>query len=310
MNLKLKNIIPAVFLLFTSTLFADEVSDLANKAVTKSLDKIGSAITEFIPGEGDTEITITSQDTYNLKYSILAVRPVAMNPFKTIENNHLLFTQFSLSNTEPFANGDDRIVLNTGLGLRTLVQDGNAIFGANIFYDHEFEQEHQRASFGLEYLTPSFEAYANLYERLSDATTYAVSASTNASETVVNGYDVSLVGQLPYMPWGKVVYKAYNWDTSGKDTKGKRYNLEARLSSNMILELGRNDQDGLANEDFGSIIFRWPSGNDTPTIITHTYTDNMFAQKDMSNEMLHKVRRTNSIVTERQSGGLIITRGN
>jgi hypothetical protein len=267
MNLKLKNIIPAVFLLFTSTLFADEVSDLANKAVTKSLDKIGSAITEFIPGEGDTEITITTQDTYNLKYSILAVRPVAMNPFKTIENNHLLFTQFSLSNTEPFANGDDRIVLNTGLGLRTLVQDGNAIFGANIFYDHEFEQEHQRASFGLEYLTPSFEAYANLYERLSDATTYAVSASTNASETVVNGYDVSLVGQLPYMPWGKVVYKAYNWDTSGKDTKGKRYNLEARLSSNMILELGRNDQDGLANEDFGSIIFRWPSGNTVPLLL-------------------------------------------
>ncbi|MDA7763544.1 inverse autotransporter beta domain-containing protein [Pelagibacterales bacterium] len=310
MNLKLKNIIPAVFLLFTSTLFADEVSDLANKAVTKSLDKIGSAITEFIPGEGDTEITITSQDTYNLKYSILAVRPVAMNPFKTIENNHLLFTQFSLSNTEPFANGDDRIVLNTGLGLRTLVQDGNAIFGANIFYDHEFEQEHQRASFGLEYLTPSFEAYANLYERLSDSTIYAVSATTNATETVVNGYDVSVVGQLPYMPWGKIVYKTYNWDTSGKDTKGKRYNLEARLSSNMILELGRNDQDGLANEDFGSIMFRWPSGNDTPTIITHTYTDNMFAQKDMSNEMLHKVRRTNSIVTERQSGGLIITRGN
>jgi hypothetical protein len=233
-----------------------------------------------------------------------------MNPFKTIESNHLLFTQFSLSNTEPFANGDDRIVLNTGLGVRTLIQDGNAIFGANIFYDHEFEQNHQRASFGLEYLTHSFEAYANLYERLSDATTYAVSASTNATETVVNGYDVSLVGQLPYMPWGKVVYKAYNWDTSGKDTKGKRYNLEARLSSNMILELGRNDQDGLANEDFGSIIFRWPSGNDAPTIITHTYTDNMFAQKDMSNEMLHKVRRTNSIVTEKQSGGLIITRGN
>jgi adhesin/invasin len=310
MYLKFKNIIPVILLLLISSLSADNLDDLTNKAVTKSLDKVGSVIKEFIPGEGDTEITITSQDTYNLKYSILAVRPLAMNPFKTIENNHLLFTQFSLSNTEPFANGDDRIVLNTGLGVRTLIQDGNAIFGANIFYDHEFEQNHQRASFGLEYLTPSFEAYANLYERLSDATTYAVSASTNATETVVNGYDVSLVGQLPYMPWGKVVYKAYNWDTSGKDTKGKRYNLEARLSSNMILELGRNDQDGLANEDFGSIIFRWPSGNDAPTIITHTYTDNMFAQKDMSNEMLHKVRRTNSIVTERQSGGLIITRGN
>ena len=306
----IKKIIPFILLLCSTSLYANEITDIANQAVTKSLDKIGSVIAESIPGDGDTEITITSQDGYNVKYSILAVRPIAMNPFKELKNNHLLFTQFSLSNTEPFANGDDRIVLNTGLGVRTLIQDGNAILGANIFYDYEFEQEHQRASLGLEYLTPSFEAYANLYERLSESSTYAISSSTNAIETVVNGYDVSLVGQLPYMPWGKLVYKTYKWDSSGKDTKGKKYNLEARLSSNIILELGRNDQDGLANEDFGSLMFRWPSGNDAPTIMTHIYTDNMFAQKDMSNEMLHKVRRTNSIVTEKLSGGMIITRGN
>ena len=296
-------------ILFSTSLFASELTDIANKAVKTSLDKVGDVIEDVLPGEGDTEVTITSQDEYDLKYSILAVRPITINPFKEIKNKHVLFSQFSLSNTEPFSNGDERIVLNAGLGLRTLVQDGNAIFGANIFYDHEFEQTHQRASFGLEYLTSSFEAYANIYERLSEKTSYSVSNVTTATETVVNGYDMSVVGQIPFMPWGKIVYKTYKWDTTGKETKGKRYNLEARLSGNVILEFGTNDQDGLAKEDFGSLTLRWPSRNDNPTIITHTYTENMFAEKDMSNEMLHKVRRTNAIVTEKQSGGMLVTRG-
>ena len=308
--MKINKLILILITLFSSSLFANEVEEMANKVIQKSLNQVGETISEILPGEGDTEIKITSQDGYNLKYSILAVRPIASNPFKEIENNHILFTQFSLTNTEPFANGDERVVLNTGLGLRTLVQDGNAILGANIFYDHEFEQTHQRASIGLEYLTSTFEAYANVYERISEKTSYKISSATTATETVVNGYDATIVGQLPYMPWGKVVYKTYMWDTSGKDTKGKKYNLEARLSNNIILELGQNDQDGIAKEDFGALTFRWPSANNSPTVISHTYSEKMFVEKDMSNEMLHKVRRTNSIVTEKQSGGMVITRGN
>ena len=39
------------------------------------------------------------------------------------------------------------------------------------------------------------------------------------TETVLNGYDVNIVGQLPYMPWGKVVYNNYAWSGLALDTR-------------------------------------------------------------------------------------------
>ena len=296
--------------------FANELENIASDVVNKSLNKAGEIVGDIIPGDGDTEITITAQDDYDLKYSILAVRPITLNPFQNLKENHLLFTQIRLSNNEPFADGDDRLLLNAGLGFRTLAQDGNAILGANFFYDHELEQGHERVSLGLEYLTSVFEVYANRYERISSSTSRQTfynpygQRGINVQEEVLDGYDIHLVGQIPYMPWGKFVYKAYNWNSTGKDTEGKKYQLEAQVTDSLILEFGRNDQDGISKQKFGAITMRWPSkDNNIPTVFTHTYTEEMFAEKDMSNEMLHKVRRTDAIVVERKSGGMLITRG-
>jgi len=289
-----------------SSLYIVNAEDLLQDGINHSLNKLGEKITSVLPGEGDTEITIHSQDNYDLRYSILAVRPLAMNPYSKISNKHLYFTQLRLANHEPYANGDQRTLFNAGLGFRTLAQNNNSILGINLFYDHEFEQEHQRASLGLEYLTSAFEIYANKYQRLGDTASYGTT-----TETVLNGYDVNIVGQLPYMPWGKVVYNNYAWAGTNTDTKGKRYSLEAQVLANMILEFGQSDPDVGSKEDFWKLSLRWPATGYTPTIITHTYTDNMFPEKNMSDQMLHKVRRTNKIVTEKTTnpGGVIIVRG-
>ena len=299
----------AVMICFAFPLSADSILEsLADKTINSGLNSLGNVVQSLIPGEGDTEVTLKTQDNYDLRYSILAVRPISYNPYTKLSNEHLYFTQLRLGNHEPYANGDKRVLLNAGLGFRTLINGNNAILGANVFYDREFEQSHERGSVGIEYLANNFEVYANIYDSLSERVTYTHGSST-ITEDVLNGFDYSLVGQLPYMPWAKAIYKGYTWDQTGTDLEGYEIGLEAQLVRGLVIEYGRNKPDNLATEDFFKLTFKWPSDHLTPTLVTHTITEYAFPVKNMKNEMLHKVRRTNDIVTEKKMGGVVVVRG-
>ena len=93
-------------ILIMSTLFIVNADNLVQEGLNRSLNKLGSVIESSLPGPGDTEVTINSQDNYDLRYSILAVRPLAMNPYSEISNKHLYFTQLRLANHEPYADGE------------------------------------------------------------------------------------------------------------------------------------------------------------------------------------------------------------
>jgi len=284
------------------------LENLANKSISSGLNSLGNLVQSLIPGDGDTEVSFRTQNNYDLLYSILAVRPIALNPYSQLSNEHLYFTQLRFGNHEPYANGDQRHLLNLGLGFRTLMNDNNAIFGANVFYDRD-DEDHARGSLGVEFLANNFEVYANIYDRLSERATY-LHGSTTITEEVLNGWDYSLVGQVPYIPWAKALYKGYNWDSTGSDVEGYNLSLEAHLIRGLILEFGRNKPDSQATEEFASLIFRYPSDHLTPTAVSHGITEYAFPVKNMKNEMLHKVRRTNNIVTEKNMGGVYIARSN
>ena len=309
MSIFKKLFICVAILCFSSSLMADSSWEkLANKKLNSGLDSLGNLVESLIPGDGDKEVNFLTKDNYDLRYSILAVVPIAFNPYAQLSNEHLYFTQLRFGNHEPYANGDQRHLLNVGLGFRTLMNDNNAILGANIFYDRD-DEDHQRGSVGVEFLANNFEVYGNIYDRLSDRASY-VHGSTTITEEVLNGYDYSLVGQIPYMPWAKAIYKGYRWDATGTDIEGYEIGLEAQLMRGLILEYGRNKPDNQSTEDFASITFRWPSDHLTPTLVTHTITEYAFPVKNMKNEMLHKVRRTNNIITEKNMGGVFIARSN
>ena len=288
----------------------DNISKAFDRGISKSLTSIGEALTDAIPGEGDTEITISEQENYDIKYSILVVRPIAMNPLSVIDNKHLYFTQVRFGNHEPFANDDERHLLNLGFGLRSLTNNNNAIIGANIFYDYEFDEGHSRASVGVEYLASNFQLSANIYDRLSESESYA-SGSTTLIEEVLNGYDYSVVGQVPYLPWANLIYNGYRWDQSGPDLEGNRIFLEAKIHRGLVFEYGRNDIDNASDDEhFYNLTLKWPNDHrGLPTIFTNPVSENAFIEKNMENEMLHKVRRTNNIITQRSGGGAVVTRG-
>ena len=309
MNNLIKIII--IFLLSNSITFADDnISKIIDSGISKTLTGIGKVLTDAVPGEGDTEITISEQENYDIKYSILVVRPIAMNPLSMLENKHLYFTQVRFGNHEPFANNDERHLLNVGFGLRSLANNNNAVIGANVFYDYEFDEGHSRASLGVEYLASNFELSANIYDRLSERVSYT-SGSTTLIEEVLNGYDYSVVGQVPYLPWANLIYNGYRWDQSGSDLEGNRISLEAKIHRGLVFEYGRNDIDNASDDEhFYNLTLRWPNDHrGLPTIFTNPVSENAFAEKNMENEMLHKVRRTNNIITQRSGGGAVVARG-
>ena len=296
-------------LFFSSlTIASDRINQFLDNKLSSGLTNIGNKISEIIPGEGDTEVTISEQDNYDIKFSILAVRPILKNPYSGLDNEHLYFTQLRLSSHEPFANGDERTLLNAGIGFRTLVNNNNAILGANLFHDYEFDEGHQRGSVGIEYLANNFHLYANIYDRLSEKVSYTA-GSSNVYEEVLNGYDFSVVGSLPYLPWAKVIYNGYSWDKSGADIEGDKISLEAQIINGVLFEYGKNDiENSSDDEDFYKLTFKWPRDHLSPTLVSHGITEYAFPKYNMKNEMLHKVRRTNNIITEKNMGGVYIAR--
>ena len=69
-------------------------------------------------------------------------------------------------------------------------------------------------------------------------------------------------------------------------------------------------QRHLKKKIFFKLTLRWPANQFKQTIFTHTVSDFMFPEKNMSSKMLGKVRRTNNIVTEKttSAGGVRIVR--
>jgi adhesin/invasin len=295
MQKKIKIFLLSISLIFSSSYIAN-AQNLLQDNINHSLNKLGATLSLALPGAGDTEIITHSQNNYDLRYSLSAVRSLSLNPYSELSNKHLYFSQFRIANHEPYSNGDQRMLFNVGLGFRTLVHNNNATLGVNLFYDHEFEQTHQRASLGLEYLTSTFEVYANKYQRLSETSNYGL-----IRESVLNGHDINLIGQLPYMPWGKVVYNNYSFAGTSSDTKGERLSLEAQVLRHMIFEIGQSTPDVGSTEDFWKLKLRWPANQFKQTIVSHTVTEHMFPEKNMSSKMLSKVRRTNEIASQKRT---------
>ena len=52
--------------------------------------------------------------------------------------------------TQDVGVSDLRYIGNFGLGYRMLSDDNSFMFGANLFYDRDLQEDHSRASLGLE----------------------------------------------------------------------------------------------------------------------------------------------------------------
>ena len=91
----------------------------------------------------ELDIGLSDADDNDPTINLLILR----NLNKTDDSN--LFTQFSLQ-TQDVGQNDLRYIGNLGLGYRFLNDDKTLMLGGNIFYDRDFDHDHERGSIGLE----------------------------------------------------------------------------------------------------------------------------------------------------------------
>ena len=256
---------------------------------TASANAISDYFSNLIPGDGDTELSIDLRENHSADYSLLLVRELDG------ETNKNTFTQLSLFNTEK--DSKDRNVLNFGLGKRFLSDDKFSLTGLNAFLDYD-DEGNLRSSIGLEIRNAVLDFSFNNYFALDDAD----------GEKVLDRYDLRLASQIPYVHWADIFINSYSWDgVTRDDVEGLMYGTEMLLSPNINLEIAFDDKDkaGLDDEYYAKIMFVHPPRN-SASISDGISSDMWRAQKDMSDEMLTKVKRNNKIMVEFSGSASIV----
>jgi len=275
------------------------ITTVANADVaSQALNKVSEKISNLIPGEGITEVSLdyNDGDDDQINFSILGVRDIE----KTNSSN--FFTQFSLMNSE--VNGTNRIFTNIGLGNRVLTDNKSMMLGTNLFFDTDLFEKHKRASLGIEAKAHMLDLNLNFYEALSNTITV-----DKTDEKVLSGHEFGISSQIPYMPWAKVNYTDYLWekDQASVDTEGKIYSLEMQVSPSISIEgsFDESGNTGVDDETSFRITFIYPPKENEPSA-QDGLSNVAFEKRDMSKELSKKVRRNNKIVLETQ-GTIIVT---
>ena len=248
----------------------------------KISDKISGYIFNIIPGEGTTEVSLDLRENYKPDYSILLVRELTNN-----ENGNL-FSQFSIFNTEKL--NDERVVANLGIGKRFLSDDKTLMTGINAFFDGD-EDGNLRSSIGGEVRNAVLGFRTNYYQSIQDAD----------AEIVLDGYDLELNSQVPYLHWAKAFISTYEWDgVNREDIKGSKLGTDMQLSPSISLEAAYDDKDksGMSDEYYVNFMFNFPPRKGPNMTLDGLASTPWKEEKDMTGELVSKVKRQNKIVVE------------
>ncbi len=276
---------------------------LANSSIEYLLPTLGEAAPDYFKR---VEFEIELRENLKPEWSVLTVQPLYQTPDKA----QTIFTQLSQRRYEHL--GTDRDVSNIGFGYRHLFADNTVLTGVNTFFDYEWKRAHRRGGIGAEVKWFGVDLTANSYFALSDKSGRGLAGDTQ--EEVLDGRDIELSAQLPYLPWARIHGRKYYWDSvaNSEDIDGWSASLEADIQQNVRIEAGVTDDNFQENrETFAKLTFHIPFGGPRPTLLSSAYvSDVAWQMRDMRNYTLDKVRRENKIIVERTGSGVVVTRGN
>lgn len=274
----------------------EDVNTLVGKSVDKFYNSLSSGtskvIKNYFGNDGTTDVSLTAGKDMQPMGSIVLVRPLT-----EMKINDVWFTQTQLNNY--LIKGKDRQALNFGVGYRKLSEDKSHFWGLNTFFDID-SKNHQRVSFGGELVSGPFEITGNYYSGLSGSKKVG-----DFNERVLDGYDLIVGGQIPYLPWAKIYYENYSWNSikNSKDSAGNKLSTEIQLTKNISFEAGINDNAITGKDEYVMVTYSYPP-SEKPTI-NDGYSTQAFENSDVSKQMLRKVKRTNKVVVELE-GALIV----
>ena len=277
-------------ILFLNSSNSLKASELGEAIINKTSEKVSEYVLGWIPGEGHTEFSFDLREESKPQFHILAVRELS----KTETGN--IFNQFSAKLTEgvnsnTHGNDNDRLMLNYGIGKRFLLDDSNLIIGINNFYDYDFWTTNARTSFGFEAKGPVTDVSINRYIPLSQS---------GSKELVMSGWDYKIASQVPYAHWAKIFINGYIWEGIDRNNvEGQKWGTEALLNSNLNLEIAYDNKHNSGLEDawYAHLEYVYPPKKG-PTALDGFSAEMWNTKKNMSDELLSKVERSNVIMIE------------
>jgi adhesin/invasin len=227
----------------------------------------------------NTDISIKSTEETKPEFSIETFKPLSE------DENGLSFFQGSF-----FAHDGTRETINLGFGKRIFSNDKNMMYGLNAFYDHELDYDHSRASLGGEIKSSFLELNHNQYFSNSDSRT----GKNEIAEEVLDGYDLELGLQVPYIPSATIYTKTFEFDANGgNDFEGMEYSTKLEVpNSGLTVEAGHTDYDNHNDEWFFKLNFSISKVNKDRSFISNE----MFEKVDITDQKYEKVRRDNIMV--------------
>ena len=161
---------------------------------------------------------------------------------------------------------DGRTTVNAGIGYRTFSEDHRWMRGINSFYDHEFPNNHQRASVGIELVSTPLSLSGNYYKGISGYKT----DKDGGQQKPVDGYDAKLSAALPYLPGVRASYETSKWfgEDGAADLKRETYGLTGQLSKNLAVTVEKAEySDSRDDEERVRLSYQWsPADTNPPTL--------------------------------------------
>ena len=270
-------------------------SSLMSRITSSTSSFISSGIGALLSPNFDTVEVSTNLKESESSVDIGVLKAFGDNP------NSFLFNQINLNRY------DDRTTLNLGLGYRRLNQDETWMTGVNVFYDHEFPDDHKRNGVGFEVVSSVLESRVNSY----NGTTGYIKDKSGTDSKVLDGRDMGFKVALPYLPGMMFGMNAVQWKGIDglKDQKMRKYSLGGNLSDNLSLSYVRTDYKDASKKDTDSISlnYTWAFGQEKhvrPTLFT--LADKPYEFKKLGAERYDLVQRENNLV-KKKSGTLTVT---
>ena len=289
-----------VILLSTSIAIAGGVKDAVNQAKNQAIQNAfsyGDSAIESWARDNLSSLRLIEIETRTREDSKPTFRAISLFEIAGNDFNKIL-SQLSYSTF------DDDETLNAGLVYRMMNSDMTVIYGLNIFYDHQFNTGHARTGLGFEMKSSVYDVNINLYDAQTE-----IHHVNGVPEVAAGGYDAEIGAQVPYLPWAKVYYKAYQWNNETLNIKdGENISLYMEPTPRLSVEVGMQDDSTMSSNAFLKLnyILCCNERRMGPTIFTVSNSAFNYGKID-SQRMYEKVRRENNIITVRGGGEFVVT---
>ena len=271
----------------------NKMRDSANHAFS-----YGGNLFETWARENISSLRLIEVETKISKSSKPQIRLISLFEVRKSDANAVL-SQFS------FSTFDDREIFNGGLVYRAFNNDKTIMYGTNLFYDQQLHTGHKRFSLGFELKSSVYDFNLNLYDATS-----SIHHVEDVPEVAAGGYDAEIGLVMPYLPWAKIYYKAYQWNNETLNIKnGESLSLYMEPTSRLSFEAGMNNNSTLSSKKtFVKLNYILCCADENTRPSMFNVSSRAFNYVPLEEKRIYeKVRRENNIIVVRGGGGISVT---